>query len=83
MLRKSILYLVAAQPTNADLNIYNIEERGDIGFKRIICRVLVSLLQTQSSTEKAQSLLDWVRKGTIWDRSEMTYSGVTNMAHLQ
>ena len=29
--------------------------------------------------QKAQSLLDWVRKGTIWDESEMTYSGVTNM----
>ena len=27
-------YIVAAQPTNADLNIYNIE-RGDIGFKEL------------------------------------------------
>ena len=72
-------YIVAAQPTNADLNIYNIE-RGDIGFKELSVEFSGFPITNTIINRKAQSLLDWVRKGTIWDESEMTYSGVTNMA---
>lgn len=71
-------YIVAAQPTNADLNIYNIE-RGDIGFKELSVEFSGFPITNTIINQKAQSLLDWVRKGTIWDESEMTYSGVTNM----
>lgn len=71
-------YIVAAQPTNADLNIYNIE-RGDIGFKELSVEFSGFPITNTIINQKAQSLLDWVRKGTIWDESEMTYTGVTNM----
>lgn len=71
-------YIVAAQPTNADLNIYNIE-RGDIGFKELSVEFSGFPITNTIINQKAQSLLDWVRKGTIWDESEMTYSGVTHM----
>lgn len=71
-------YIVAAQPTNADLNIYNIE-RGDIGFKELSVEFSGFPITNTIINKKAQSLLDWVRKGTIWDESEMTYSGVTHM----
>lgn len=71
-------YIVAAQPTNADLNIYNIE-RGDIQFKELSVEFSGFPITNTIINQKAQSLLDWVRKGTIWDESEMTYTGVTNM----
>lgn len=71
-------YIVAAQPTNADLNIYNIE-RGDIGFKELSVEFSGFPITNTIINQKAQSLLDWVRKGTIWNESEMTYSGVTHM----
>lgn len=71
-------YIVAAQPTNADLNIYNIE-RGDIGFKELSVEFSGFPITNTIINQKAQSLLDWVRKGTIWDESEMIYSGVTHM----
>jgi len=61
------------------LNIYNIE-RGDIGFKELSVEFSGFPITNTIINRKAQSLLDWVRKGTIWDESEMTYSGVTNMA---
>lgn len=75
-------YIVAAQPTNADLNIYNIE-RGDIGFKELSVEFSGFPITNTKINQKAQSLLDWVRKGTIWDESEMTYSGVNNMKPYQ
>ena len=71
-------YIVAAQPTNADLNIYNVD-RQDIGFKELSVEFSGFPIANPSVNKKAQSLLDWVRKGTIWDESEMTYSGITNM----
>lgn len=71
-------YIVAAQPTNADLNIYNIE-RGDIQFKEISCEFSGLPIMNTAVNQKAQQLLDWVRKGTCWDESKFTYSGVENM----
>ena len=71
-------YIVAAQPTNADLNIYNIE-RGDISFKELSVEFSGFPITNTIINQKAQSLLDWVRQGTIWDESEMTYTGVKNM----
>lgn len=71
-------YIVAAQPTTAELNIYNIE-RGDIQFRELSVEFSGFPISNTVINKKAQSLLDWVRNGTIWDESEMTYSGVTNM----
>lgn len=71
-------YLVACQPTTSEFNIYNIE-RGDIGFKELTVEFSGFPITNTVINKKAQSLLDWVRKGTIWDESEMTYTGVTNM----
>lgn len=71
-------YIVAAQPTTAELNMYNIE-RGDIGFRELSVEFSGFPITNTTINQKAQSLLDWVREGTIWDESRMTYSGVTNM----
>lgn len=71
-------YIVAAQPTTAEFNIYNIE-RGDIQFKELSVEFSGFPISNAEVNNKAQQMLDWVRKGTTWDESEMTYSGITNM----
>lgn len=71
-------YIVAAQPTTAEFNIYNIE-RGDIQFKELSVEFSGFPISNTEVNNKAQEILDFVRKGTTWDESEMTYSGITNM----
>lgn len=71
-------YIVAAQPTTAEFNIYNIE-RGDIQFKELSVEFSGFPISNAEVNNKAQQMLDWVRKGTTWDESEMIYSGTTNM----
>ena len=71
-------YIVAAQPTTAEFNIYNIE-RGDIQFKELSVEFSGFPISNAEVNNKAQQMLDWVRRGTTWDESEMTYSGITNM----
>ena len=71
-------YIVAAQPTTAEFNIYNIE-RGDIQFKELSVEFSGFPISNAEVNNKAQEILDFVRRGTTWDESEMTYSGTTNM----
>lgn len=71
-------YIVAAQPTTAEFNIYNIE-RGDIQFKELSVEFSGFPISNAEVNNKAQEILDFVRRGTTWDESEMIYSGTTNM----
>ena len=71
-------YLVACQPTQAELNMFNIE-RGNIEFKEVTVEFSGFPISNTAINKKAQSLLNWVREGTIWDESEYTYTGVEDM----
>ena len=67
-------YIVGAQPPNADFNIYN-STKGTIEFQEISVEFNGFPIQNTQVNKRAQELLDWIRKGTIWNESEFTYSG--------
>ena len=67
-------YIVGAQPTNADFNIYN-STKGTIEFQELSVEFNGFPIQNTQVNKRAQELLDWIRKGTIWNESEFTYSG--------
>lgn len=71
-------YLVACQPTQAELNMFNIE-RGNIEFKEVTVEFSGFPISNTVVNRKAQAILDWVRRGTIWDESEFTYTKVEDM----
>lgn len=74
-------YLVAAQPTNADFSeLYN-SEKGQYEFKELSIEYNCVPISNWYINERAQQLLDWVRKGTIWNESEFRYSGTFNAYH--
>ena len=67
-------YIVGAQPTSADFQIYN-STKGTIEFQEISVEFNGFPIQNTQVNKRAQELLDWIRKGTIWNESEFTYSG--------
>ena len=67
-------YIVGAQPTNADFNIYN-STKGQIEFQELSVEFNGFPIQNTQVNKRAQELLDWIRKGTIWNESDFTYSG--------
>ena len=67
-------YILGAQPTNADFNIYN-STNGTIEFQELSVEFNGFPIQNTQVNKRAQELLDWIRKGTIWNESEFTYSG--------
>ena len=75
-------YLVACQPTSAELNIYNIE-RGSIEFKEVTVEFSGFPISNSSINKRAQVLLDDIRKSTTWDENEFEYSGVSTMSQYK
>ena len=67
-------YIVGAQPTSADFQIYN-STKGTIEFQELSVEFNGFPIQNTQVNKRAQELLDWIRKGTIWNESEFTYSG--------
>lgn len=67
-------YIVAAQPTNADFSIYN-STKGTIEFQELSVEFNGFPIQNTQVNKRAQELINWIRKGTIWNESEFTYSG--------
>ena len=57
-------YIVGAQPTNADFNIYN-STKGTIEFQELSVEFNGFPIQNTQVNKRAQELLDWIRKGTI------------------
>ena len=75
-------YIVGAQPTSADFQIYN-STKGTIEFQEISVEFNGFPIQNTQVNKRAQELLDWIRKGTIWNESEFTYSGTFTPYHNQ
>lgn len=73
-------YIVGAQPTSADFQIYN-STKGTIEFQEISVEFNGFPIQNTQVNKRAQELLDWIRKGTIWNESEFTYSGTFTPYH--
>lgn len=71
-------YIVAAQPNNADMTIYNVE-KGNIEFKEVSVEFNGFPISGKKVDEKAVKLMEWIRKNTTWNESLATYSGVDNM----
>ena len=71
-------FLVAAQPTSAELSIYN-SEKGNIEFKEVGVEFNAYPIQSKGVNEKAVELLKWIRDNTIWNESQYNYNGVKDM----
>ena len=71
-------FLVAAQPTSAELSIYN-SEKGNIEFKEVGVEFNAYPIQSKGVNEKAVELLKWIRDNTIWNESQYDYNGVKDM----
>ena len=71
-------FLAAAQPTTAELSIYN-SEKGDIQFKEISVEFNAYPIHGIKINEKAVELLKWIRDNTTWREALYNYDGVENM----
>ena len=72
------IYIVAAQPTGAQWDIYN-SEKGSIEFKELDVEFKGYPIVGRKINEKGKEFLDWIRQNTTWDEMEFNYSGVDNM----
>lgn len=71
-------YIVAAQPTKSELSIYNVQ-KGEIEFKEVGVEFNGFPISGKTVDAKAKSLLEWIRKNTVWNESEAIYTGVDTM----
>ena len=72
------IYIVAAQPTGAQWDIYN-SEKGSIEFKELDVEFKGYPIVGRKINEKGKEFLDWIRQNTTWDEMEFNYTGVDNM----
>lgn len=72
------IYIVAAQPTGAQWDIYN-SEKGSIEFKELDVEFKGYPIVGRKINEKGKEFLNWIRQNTTWDEMEFNYSGVDNM----
>lgn len=76
-------YIVAAQPTKAETNIYN-SEKGDIGFKEITMEFTGFPITGNLVDQKAQDMLNWLHNPAnpnrfIDDSNNFLYTGVKDI----
>lgn len=71
-------FLVAAQPTTAELSIYN-SEKGNIEFKEVGVEFNAYPIHGKGVSEKAKELLKWIRDNTVWREALYNYDGVKDM----
>lgn len=72
------IYIVAAQPTGAQWDIYN-SEKGSIEFKELDVEFKGYPIVGRKINEKGKEFLDWIRQNTTWDEMEFNYTGVDTM----
>ena len=72
-------YIVAAQPTGAQWDIYN-SEKGTIEFKEIDVEFRGYPVTSQKINERGKAILDFIRQNTCWFESDFTYSGTTDLS---
>ena len=72
------IYIVAAQPTGAQWDIYN-SEKGSIEFKELDVEFKGYPIVGRKINEKGKEFLDWIRQNTTWGEMEFNYTGVDNM----
>lgn len=72
------VYVVAAQPTNSQWDIYN-SEKGSIEFRELDVEFRGYPIVGRKINEKGKEILDWIRDNTCWDESEFEYTGVNDM----
>lgn len=72
------IYIVAAQPTGAQWDIYN-SEKGSIEFKELDVEFKGYPIVGRKINEKGKEFLDWIRQNTTWDEMEFNYTGIDNM----
>ena len=78
MYLEKCIYIVAAQPTGAQWDIYN-SEKGSIEFKELDVEFKGYPIVGRKINEKGKEFLDWIRQNTTWDEMEFNYTGVDNM----
>ena len=78
MNREKCIYIVAAQPTGAQWDIYN-SEKGSIEFKELDVEFKGYPIVGRKINEKGKEFLDWIRQNTTWGEMEFNYTGVDNM----
>lgn len=71
-------YIVAAQPTEANNDIFN-SDKATIEFKEITVTFRGYPITGIKVQEKAKSFLDWIRVNTTWIESDFNYSGVNEL----
>jgi hypothetical protein len=76
-------YIVAAQPTTAETNIYN-SEKGDIGFKEVSVTMQGFPITGNLIDQKAQAMLDWLNSPEnpnrmINDSNNFAYTGIDDI----
>jgi hypothetical protein len=71
-------YIVAAQPTGSQWDIYN-SDKSTIEFKTINVEFKGYPITSQDVSEKAKELLDWIRDNTEWREDAFQYTGVTDI----
>ena len=70
--------IVSAQPTNADLNIYN-SAKGEVGFKELSVEFNGFPITGSAITAKAQTFLDWINENTVFEDAKYGYAGISDM----
>ena len=71
-------YIVAAQPTEANNDIFN-SDKATIEFKELTVTFRGYPITGIKVREKAKSFLDWIRVNTTWIESDFNYSGVNEL----
>lgn len=76
-------YIIAAQPNNAELSIYNVE-KGDISFKEIGVSYNGFPITGNVIDKKAQEHLDWLHNANnpnrlVADSTEFAYTGINEI----
>lgn len=71
-------YIVAAQPTEANNEIFN-SDKATIEFKELTVTFRGYPITGIKVQEKAKSFLDWIRVNTTWIESDFNYSGVNEL----
>lgn len=71
-------YIVSAQPTTAELNIYN-AEKGQIEFKEITTEFNGYPITGPAVTAKAKEFLTWINGNTVFEDAKFGYDAIGKM----
>ena len=71
-------YIVAAQPTEANNDIFN-SDKATIEFKELTVTFRGYPITNIKVQEKAKSFLDWIRTNTTWIETDFNYTGVNDL----